>query len=192
MKLKMSEKSLFAILLRSPWWISLAVAGLFALASSAVLPAEYVAVGVLGGFPFLVIAVMAAWRQWRAPSPVLLTAALQRAGAMSWREFSAAVEQALDRQDYSVTRLDGTAADFRLERQGQVSLVSCRRWKAASHGVEALRELDAARQAQGAQHAIYISLGPLTDRARSHAKDAGIRLINGYDLALLLAGEAAR
>jgi len=189
MKLKMAEKSLFAILLRSPWWISLSVAGLFALASSALLPAEYAAIGVLGGFPFLVIAVIAAWRQWRAPNPALLAAALERAGAMSWREFSAAVGQALGRQGYSVTRLDGTAADFRLERQGQVSLVSCRRWKAASHGIEVLRELDAARQAQGAQHAIYISLGPLTEQARRHAQEAGIRLIHGNDLALLMAGE---
>jgi len=189
MKLKMAEKSLFAILLRSPWWISLIVAGLFALASKALLPAEYVAVGVLGGFPFLVIAVIAAWRQRRAPHPALLAAALERAKAMSWREFSAMVEQALGRQGYSVTRLDGTAADFRLERQGQMSLVSCRRWKAASHGIEALRELDAARQAQGAQHAIYISLGPLTEQARRHAQDAGIRLIHGNDLALLMANE---
>lgn len=186
MKLKMAEKSLFAILLRSPWWVSLLVVALFALASIALLPTAYVAYGVMGGLPFLVIAVMAAWRQSRAPSPVLLAAALERVGAMSWREFSAAVEQALKRQGYSVTRLDGTAADFRLERQGRVSLVSCRRWKAASHGVEPLRELDAARQAQGAQHALYISLGPPTDQARRHAQDAGIRLIHGNDLALLM------
>lgn len=192
MKLKMSEKSLFAILLRSPWWISLSVAGLFALVSSAVMPAEYAAVGVLGGFPFLVIAVIAAWCQRRAPHPALLATALERARAMSWREFSAAVEQALSRQGYSVTRLDGDAADFKLERQGQVSLVSCRRWKAVSHGIEVLRELDAVRQAQGAQQAIYISLGPLTDQARRYAQDAGIRLIQGNDLALLLAGETGK
>jgi restriction system protein len=189
MKLKMSEKSLFAILLRSPWWISLSVAGLFVLASNAVLPSPYVAVGVLCGFPFLVIAVIAAWRQRRAPDPALLAATLARAGTMSWREFSAALELALGRQGYSVTRLDSTAADFRLERQGQVSLVSGRRWKAASQGVEPLRELDAARQAQGAQQAIYISLGSLTEQAHRHVQDAGIRLINGNDLALLLADE---
>jgi len=190
MKLKMAEKSLFAILLRSPWWISLLVVALFALASIALLPTAYVAYGVIGGLPFLVIAVIAAWRQSRAPSPTLLAAALERAGAMSWREFSAAVEHGLGRQGYRVTRLDGNAADFRLERQGQVSLLSCRRWKAASHGIEPLRELDTARRAQGAQHAIYISLGSLTDQARRHAQDADIRLIHGNDLALLMANKA--
>lgn len=189
MKFKMAEKSLFAILLRSPWWISLLVAAVFALASKAVLPPEYVAIGALGGFPFLVIAVVAAWRQSRAPDPALQAAALERAGAMSWREFSAALTQSWGRQGYSVGRLDGHAADFRLERNGQVSLVSCRRWKAASHGVAALRELDALRQAQGAQHAVHISLGPLTDTARRHAKDTGIHLIHGHDLSQLLAAD---
>ena len=63
MKLKMSEKSLFAILLRSPWWVSLAIVAVFVLASSALLPSPYVAFGMMGAFPFLVIAIMAAWRQ---------------------------------------------------------------------------------------------------------------------------------
>jgi restriction system protein len=185
-KLKMAEKSLFAILLRSPWWISLLVVALFVLASNALLPAGYVVYGVIGGFPFLVIAIVAAWRQSRAPNPTLLKVALERAGAMSWREFSAAIQQAMTRQGYSVNRLEGQAADLRLELQGQVSLVSCRRWKATSQGVEPLRELAAARQALGAQHAIYISLGPPTDQACRYAQDADIGLIHGNDLAVLI------
>ena len=191
MKFKMAEKSLFAILLRSPWWLSLLIVGVFVLASKALLPAPYVVYGVMGGFPFLVIAVLAAWRQARAPSATLQAAALARAGALSWREFAALMQQAFERQGYRVTRLDGNAADLRLERQGQVSLVACRRWKAARHGVEVLRELDAARQAQGAQHALYISLGPPTDPARRHAQQAGIRLIHGADLAVLMAQASA-
>ena len=56
----MSKNSLFAILLRAPWWISMAVVALLALAASALLPEPYVALGVMGGFPFLVIGSMAA------------------------------------------------------------------------------------------------------------------------------------
>jgi restriction system protein len=190
MKFKMSEKSLFAILLRSPWWVSLLLVLVFALAARALLPAEYAAIGVLGTLPLVVVAAVAAWRQWRAPSPVLLAAALERAGAMSWREFAALMEQTLTQQGYRVSRLDGEAADFRLERQGVTSLVSCRRWKAASHGIDALRALEAARQAQGAQQALYLSLGPVSDAARLHAQGAGIRLIYGTDLALLMQGAA--
>ncbi|NUN60705.1 MAG: restriction endonuclease, partial [Burkholderiaceae bacterium] len=68
MKFKMSPNSLFAILLRSPWWISFALVGLFSLAAAAVLPREYLFAGILGTFPFFAVGCVAAWRQWRAPS----------------------------------------------------------------------------------------------------------------------------
>ena len=186
MKFKMADKSLFAILLRSPWWVSLLIVLVFALAARALLPAEYAAVGVLGAFPFMVITVMAAWRQWRAPSPARLDAALERVGAMNGRDFLAWVEQAMVRQGYAVSPTSGEAADLRLERNGQISLLSCRRWKAGNHGVEALRQLEAACRAQDAREGIYLSLLPVSDAARAHARGAGIRLIHGRELALLL------
>ena len=101
MKLKMSDRSLFAILLRSPWWVSFALVAAFVLASSALLPTPYIAYGVMGGFPFFVIGVMAAWRQWRAPSPADVADVLARVGAMSWPDFSTAVENAYQRQGYA-------------------------------------------------------------------------------------------
>lgn len=186
MKFKMSDKSLFAILLRSPWWISLLIVLVISLAAKALLPAQYVAVGVLGSFPFVVIAVMAAWRQARQPSAAQVTAVLERAGALSWREFAAWVTRAFERQGFTVTALTGEAADFRLEKLGQTSLVSCRRWKAATHGVEQLRQLEAARVAQGARQALYLSLGPVSDAAGQQAKEAGIRLVHGPELGQLL------
>lgn len=186
MKLKMSPNSLFAILLRSPWWISLVIVAVFALASRALLPEAYVAYGVLGGFPFLVIGIMAAWRQWHTPSPASVAGILGRAGAMSWRDFSSAVEYAFDRQGYSVARLNSRSADFRLVKDGRISLVSCKRWKAASHGIDALRELALEKEAQGADQSIYISLGQVTDKARRFAQANGIHLMAGNDLAQLL------
>ncbi|MEN9329226.1 MAG: hypothetical protein RLZZ484_414, partial [Pseudomonadota bacterium] len=38
MKWKMSDRSLFAVLLRSPWWVSFVLAAALALAASALLP----------------------------------------------------------------------------------------------------------------------------------------------------------
>ena len=186
MKLKMSENSLFAILLRSPWWISFCVVGVIALASKALLPEGYVAFGVMGSLPFVGIAFMAAWRQWRAPSTVHLADTLQKAGTMSWRDFSSAVEQGFSRQAYRVTRLPGPAADFKLEKNGQTTLVSCKRWKAASQGVDTLRDLAAAKDAQGAQHAMLISLGAITAQASSFAQAQGLFLMTEPELAQLL------
>ena len=191
MKLKMSENSLFAILLRAPWWVSMVVVALFALAARALLPEPYVAFGMMGGFPFLVIGIIAAWRQWRAPSPARMAAALKAAGAMSWRDFSSAVEQAYVRQGYAVTRLDSTAADFSLSKGGRTILVSCKRWKAASHGSSALRDLAAAQEAQGAHQSTYISLRPVTDKARQFAREQGVHLLSENELAALLSDKGS-
>ena len=68
MKFKMAEKSLFAILLRSPWWISFVLAGAVGLLARALLPAQYAGIGMMGGLPFVVIGCIALWRQAQAPS----------------------------------------------------------------------------------------------------------------------------
>lgn len=186
MKLKMSENSLFAILLRSPWWISLLIVAGFTLLSFALLPEPYVGFGVMGGLPFLVIAVLAARKQWHAPSQVRVTEVLTRAGAMSWREFSALVEQTYLQQGHVVTRLNSPTADFKVVKGGRTTLVSCKRWKAATHGVEALRELVAAKEAADAQQCTYLSLAPVSDTARRFASAQGVTLLSGNDLARLL------
>jgi restriction system protein len=186
MKLKMSENSLFAILLRSPWWISMLVVLVFVLASSALLPNQYVFFGVMGSFPFLVIGIIAGWRQWNAPNPARVAQALERAATMSWRDFANTLEQAFIKQGHTVTRLNSAAADFSLSKGGRVTLVSCKRWKAATHGVETLRDLVAAKDARDADHCTYISLAPLSDNARTFSKTQGVVLVSGNELAQLL------
>ena len=49
----MPPNSLFAVLLRSPWWISFALVGLIALVAFALLPAQYAVVGALGVRPWV-------------------------------------------------------------------------------------------------------------------------------------------
>jgi len=185
MKFKMSENSLFAILLRSPWWISLAIVVVFALASFALLPREYVPFGVMGALPFLVIGIVAARRQWRAPSPAKAARLQEQMAAMSWREFSAEIVQAYTRQGYQVQALNSPCADFSLYKNGQTTLLSCKRWKASNHGVEPLRELLVAKVAQDARHCTYVSLGPVTQTAQRFAKAQGVNLVNGTALAAL-------
>ena len=66
MKFKMPRNSIFAVLLRSPWWISAAIAALLSVGGFAALPLEYAAMGVFAAIPFAVIAIMAAWAAARA------------------------------------------------------------------------------------------------------------------------------
>jgi restriction system protein len=177
LKLKMAKNSLFAILLRSPWWISLVIAALLGLVSFALLPADLRVVGALAGLPFLVIGVIAARRQWRLPSAARIEQTQQAVAAMNWPAFSALLARSFQREGYTVQRgMGGTNSnsgdasfDFELERQGRRTLVSARRWKSARTGLEALRALQQAREARAADEAIYIGLAPLSDNARPYA-----------------------
>ena len=186
MKFKMAPNSLFAILLRSPWWISFLVAGAIISASIAWLPARFAIYGAIGGLPIAGVGLIAAWRQLRAPSAVQVSANVDAALAMPWRDFSKALENAWQQAGYQVERVEG-AADLRLSEKSQITLVSARRWKAASHGVEPLRQLHAAMQAQGADAGIYIAAqGTITEQAQTFARDHNLTLLPASALAQLL------
>lgn len=183
----MAKNSLFAILLRKPWWISLGLAVVFALIALTALPQQYKLYGASSGFPFLVIAIIAGWKQLRLPSRERVEARLAEVRAMSWRDFSATVEEAFRRQGYTVARLEGAAADFELTNPaGRRALVSCKRWKAASNGIEPLRELHAAGEARSAQETLFLTAGSVTDNARRFAGANRMRVLEAEQLGQLL------
>jgi restriction system protein len=194
MKLKMAQNSLFAILLRSPWWISIAIAALIVVIARAALRDQFVLYGVFAAAPFIVIGIIAAWKQLRAPSAARVADTLQTVRSMSWREFSNTMENTFRDNGYEVTRLDGREADFAIIKAGRTALVSCKRWKAASNGVEPLRDLHAAMDARGAQESIFVTTGEISDNARRFAVEQKIRVILGAELAQLLhkAGRATK
>lgn len=188
MKLKMSENSAFAILLRSQWWISALIAVAIFAASRFVLPTAYALVVPL---PFVVIACYAAWRQLRAPSATRIAATLEALRAMSWDAFSAALEDAFRLQGYAVRWLGEADADIELTRAGRVALVSCRRWKAARTGVGPLRALLAAAHARKALDRVYVSAGEISANARAFATQNDIRVLCDAELAALLSRAVA-
>ena len=185
MKLKMAEKSLFAILLRSPWWISFALAGVVGMAARLLLPAAYADVGMMGGLPFVVIGCIAFWRQARAPSSTQIDQTVERLAAMNWREFAPLLQAAYQRQGYAV-QVSGGAADFELRKDGATTLVSARRWKAANPGVETLRELVVLRDAQDARHATFLTLSNLSASAAKYARDHRVGVPGLTDLTALM------
>src|SRR5688500_7352628 len=142
--MRMHENSLFAVLLRSPWWASALAALGLAGGLRFVIPAIY---ALFAALPFAVIAAYVAWKQLRAPGAEGIAGTLERLRAMPWGEFSGAMEQAFRREGYTVNRL-AAQADFELVQGWRSTLVACRRWKATRTGVEPLRELDAACRAR--------------------------------------------
>lgn len=181
--MKLKENSLFAVLLRSPWWVSIGIAAGLGIATRMFIPEFY---AYFVGLPFFVIGVMAAWRQLRTPGERRIAEGLAAARAMSWSEFRDALEECFRRGGYEVTRLDAGQADLVVTRAGRVSLVGCKRWKAARTGLEPLRELDAARRAREAHESIFVATGEISDNARKFAAQHRIRLVEGAELAGLL------
>ncbi len=182
----MAKKSLFAVLLRSPWWISLAIGTALALAAAALLPQAYRVVGAMSALPFVVISAIAAWRQARKPSAAQVLAIQQAVSRLAWPEFERLLEQAFQRDGYSVQRGALEGVDFDIERQGRRMLVSARRWKSARTGIEALRALQTARETIGVPDALCIGLGELTDNARPYAAEQRIAIWGADELALAL------
>jgi restriction system protein len=186
MRLKMKENSLFAVLLRSPWWISFLVAAVVGLIAALAMPVQYRALAAFSGAPFFIIGCMAAWRQLRAPSSVKASAALAVAAQMPSAAFLAALTDGFRRQGYTVMPYAGRGADLEADKSGRVALIACRRWKAARHGIEPLRELQAAAESRGAQDCIYIALGEVSDNARRFAETSKIDIVQGVRLAQLV------
>jgi restriction system protein len=180
--MKLPENSLFAILLRSRWWVSLLVGlGVFAVVRLFL----HEGYAFFAALPLIVIAVMAFWRQRGVPSGARLDAAIDALRAMTWEEFARALEQGYRREGYSVKRVEG-AADFELEKAGRLSLVAAKRWKASSTGVEPLKELVAAGEAREAAECMYVLAGEMTQNALGFAKKTKINWVRGAELVRLV------
>jgi restriction system protein len=194
MKLQMAKNSLFAILLRSPWWASAGLGVVLGLLAMALLPEAYRVAGALSGFPFLVISAMAAWRGAKLPSAARVEQTHKALTAMAWPDFAGVLEQAFQRDGHTVAVREPRATpavDFVLERKGRRMLVSARRWKSARIGIEPLRALQAAREAAGddlPNDALLIGLGEPTDSARSFAAEHRIAIWQAAELAQALRG----
>ena len=180
--LRMHDNSLFAVLLRSPWWASAAIALALAAGLRLFIPDVY---AVFAGLPFAAIAAYVGWKALRAPSAARVARTLERARAMPWPQFADAMEAAFRREGYTVNRL-ASQADFELVQGWRTTLVGCKRWKATRTGIEPLRELDAARRAREAHGCIYVATGEITAQAAAFAAEKNIRLLHGAELARML------
>ena len=182
MKLTLPENTLFAILLRSRWWVSMLVAlGTFAVVRL-FLDAGF---AFFAALPFIVIAVVALWKQRHVPRGARLDAAMDALREMTWDAFARALEQGYQREGYTVKRVEG-AADLELEKAGRLSLVAAKRWKASRTGIEPLKELVAAGEARGAAECVYVLAGEMTRNAQGFADKAKIRWLRGADLVKLV------
>jgi len=160
--------------------VAIAVIGFFRF----LMPTMY---AVAAALPFVGISMYVGWKQLREPSGRRIAGTLERLRAMPWDEFADAMSKAYGREGYEVERLGGGQADFALARGGRKTLVACKRWKATRTGIEPLRELEEARRKREADGCTYVAAGEITAQARAFAAERRIRLLEGAELAKLLA-----
>lgn len=192
MKLRMARNSIFAILLRSAWWISAAIAVAIVVGAKALLPAEHFGIGAFAAFPFVIIAGVALYKQLQRPSGARVAQAEAAARTMGWQAFSQVLAEGFKRDGSEVVPITGDPrADFELARGGRRAVVAARRWKASRTGQEALRELVAAREARQAHECIYVTLGDLSEQAVRYARQEQVQVLGGAELARLAPGLSA-
>ncbi len=137
--------------------------------------------------PFIGVGLYAGLLQLRGAGPVDTETLLGKLRGMSWENFSAVITEAFRRDGYEVKELSNGTSDLELRKNDQLTLVSCKRWKAARTGIEPLRDLLAARRSGDAQTCIYVSAGTFSAQARSFAETHAIHLLEQAELAQLTA-----
>lgn len=176
----MAQRSLFSILSAQPWWLSVLVAGLVYLVGAAFSPL----IGAAAALPFAGVAVYVGWKRLRT-GPALDVPALTKAlRAATPEEMRAMLAEVYARQGYQIG--DSAEGDLTLERNGYVTLVRFRRWRAQSTSASALTELQAAMRKANADHGTYITAGVIAEPARKQAAASDISLMDGPALAALV------
>lgn len=186
MKWQMAENSIFAMLLRAPWWASLGIAVIVTGLSFAVLPIGYVVFGLAAAVPFIVIAVMVLWRLSKKPRTAVVEATAERARSLNAKTFGAELAQGFARTGHSVVHVKSDALDFVVTKGWRVNVVSYRKWKAAHLGVEPLRALFNARDDHEANGAMIVVLGDLSGPATKFVLQNNIEIIGPEALAGLI------
>ena len=178
----MAKDTLFHLLSRQPWWITVLVA----LAVFWIAYAIFPPIAPFAPVPFVLLAIYIAFVQWRRGAPQDVAQRLSELRAMPWDTFSAALTRAYAKQGYTVLPPEGRGYDFKLVKDGRITLLQCRRWKVNQVGAGPVRELARAVDQSEASRGICIAAGEFSAPARSFAAGEPITLVAGNDLVELI------
>ena len=173
----MPKRSLFAILCDLPWWVSLLVAALvYAIGST-----FSMIVGAAAALPFIGVAGYVGYLRIRRGPALDAPALLKALRSATADDMRAMLAEVFARDRYQLS--DAPGGDLRLERNGYVTLVRFRRWRAQTTNSSALTDLQQTMRAQKADHGMYITAGAIAEKARRQAADSGIAVVDGMALA---------
>lgn len=112
---------------------------------------------------------------------------------VTWQDFEVLVAEVFRRHGFDVILQGGDQADGGIDvivkRDGGVYLVQCKHWRAQRVGVKVVRELYGVVAAEGVDGGYVVTSGHFTPDAVSFAQGIALQLVNGRQLAALLADE---
>lgn len=190
MAFKMSENSLFAVLLRSAWWYGIAI-GLALIAISLILfGGRFLIFGVTGAIPFFVIAGIAGYKQSKQPSRERVQEVYEQTRKMNAKQIANKIAAPYIEARYDSEPFKGEAADLLLVRGNRSYLLCAKRFKVGNTGVEPLKKLVAAGEKAEATGYLYVALGEISDAAVDYANQNDVEIIQATRLAAFFDGQA--
>ena len=183
MALRMAEGSLFATLLRSPWWYSFLIALIVVALGLLIAGGRYLIFGITAALPFFGISIYALYRQLQMPSKQRIIEVQDTARKATGKKIADKIAASYVAQRYEATPFKGEAADLVLTRGSRTLLLCSKRFKAANTGIEPLKKLVAAGEKVEAYGYLYVTLGKISDAARDYAKQHDIEFIQATSLA---------
>jgi len=183
------ESSLADDLVLVPWWISLIVA-LLAFAFLMNMPLPWSALAPLALLFFLATAALSALRSIKTARMLEGQTSLTSLRQLPWKRFEDLLGEAYRRQGYRVEETLGGGADggvdLILGRDGNVTLVQCKRWNGAPVGVRQVRELYGVLHDRGASAAKLVATTSFTRDAVAFANGKPIELVDSNALLHLI------
>tara|TARA_A200000113_G_scaffold26341_1_gene22182 strand:+ start:803 stop:1561 length:759 start_codon:yes stop_codon:yes gene_type:complete len=194
--------SISEFLLQAPWWVSVVTAAVVYIVMGLIIPSietnnQFLnivlnAVAVPAPFfsiVFLLLAPLAFLNTRRKVELLDQQTNLNSIRQLHWRNFEELVAEAYRRLGYQVTEggfgPDG-GIDLELRKNGNISLVQCKQWKAQKVGVNVVREMYGVLAASNANQINIICSGKFTQEAYSFAAGKPIFLIGGNELSALI------
>lgn len=190
MAFKMSENSLFAVLLRSAWWYGIAI-GLALIAISLILfSGQFLIFGITGAIPFFVIAGIAGYKQSKQPSRERVQEVYDQTRKMNAKQIANKIAAPYIEARYDSEPFKGDAADLLLVRGNRSYLLCAKRFKVGNTGVEPLKKLVAVGEKVEATGYLYVALGEISDAAVDYANQNDVEIIQATRLAAFFDGQA--
>lgn len=183
MAFQVAKGSLFAVLLRSPWWYSVLIGLSLIAISLLIMNGQYVILGIFSALPFFGIGGFAGYKQSQLPSRQRVLEIDAQARKMSPAKIAAKIADSYVTARYESTVYKGNVADLELTRGHRKLLLSSRRFKVGNTGIEPLKQLVAAGEQAEATGFLYVALGEISAAARNYANQNNIELIQADRLA---------